>query len=254
MVRIFSRRYRRRPYARTRRTFRRSTTRRNTRKVSKCFSLARRRSVNKKYRNPLPNTALYKFVYSDSAFALSTTLAGGYTTYNSFRGNSLFDPDATGVGVQPYGFDQLCGATAPFQRYQVYSSKITIYPHPTAALAATPVTWIIFPWRTSAPPTYSDKDDIMRIPYARALVWRSADNAGRTSLSNYCSYRKLFPERSDGVTVATTAALSGSNPADMWYWYVYMDSSSPPVEIALTFDVKIKYYTRLSKNDDINES
>jgi len=42
---------------------------------------------------------------------------------NEYRANSMFDPDSTGTGHQPYGFDQVA---ARYARYTVMKSKITI--------------------------------------------------------------------------------------------------------------------------------
>lgn len=48
--------------------------------------------------------------------------AGGQATH-SFSANGLFDPDQTGVGHQPRGFDQWMAA---YQNYTVIGSKITV--------------------------------------------------------------------------------------------------------------------------------
>ncbi len=43
--------------------------------------------------------------------------------YYTFRSNSIFDPDLTGVGHQPYGHDTL---ETVYNTYRVLSSKITV--------------------------------------------------------------------------------------------------------------------------------
>lgn len=49
--------------------------------------------------------------------------AGGLTNARVFSANGLFDPDITGVGHQPNGFDQLA---VLFDHYQVLSARVTI--------------------------------------------------------------------------------------------------------------------------------
>lgn len=62
-----------------------------------------------------------KMRYQDGVVLASTALIG-FTTY-AFRTNSLFDPDWTGTGHQPYRFDQLA---AIYRKYTVVGSKITV--------------------------------------------------------------------------------------------------------------------------------
>lgn len=54
---------------------------------------------------------------------LPVSLTGGVPNDYQFRLNSLFDPDFTGTGHQPYGFDQL---TAIYSRYRVYAVTFDI--------------------------------------------------------------------------------------------------------------------------------
>lgn len=58
---------------------------------------------------PFPNRYICKMKY---ATTVSTDATGQY----QFRLNSLFDPDLTGVGHQPYGFDTASGM---YNRYRV---------------------------------------------------------------------------------------------------------------------------------------
>lgn len=57
-----------------------------------------------------------------SQFILDSTAVGTYGTYH-FRANSCYDPDESGVGHQPRGFDQW---SAFYDNYVVLGSKITI--------------------------------------------------------------------------------------------------------------------------------
>lgn len=66
---------------------------------------------------PIPARFLTKMKYAES-FVLSGV---GMRT-QQMNLNSLFDPNRSGIGHQPYGFDQLCGpsGTALYNRYRVY--------------------------------------------------------------------------------------------------------------------------------------
>lgn len=83
--------------------------------------------------NPIPERYICKMKYSDT---FQITAAGG--SIYRFNLNSIFDPNRTGVGHQPYGRDQL--ATL-FNRYRVFKCAyaITFYSSAnTLRLAAIP--------------------------------------------------------------------------------------------------------------------
>lgn len=63
------------------------------------------------------------FRYADSINV--GTIAGGGWSYWAFRLNSIFDPDSSGSGHQPYGHDAMAGI---YNRYRVYTCewKVTI--------------------------------------------------------------------------------------------------------------------------------
>lgn len=66
---------------------------------------------------PIPARYITKMKYAES-FVLSGT---GLRT-QQMNLNSLFDPNRSGLGHQPYGFDQLCGpsGSALYNRYRVF--------------------------------------------------------------------------------------------------------------------------------------
>lgn len=59
---------------------------------------------------------------------VTLTGAAGVVGANTFRFNSLFDPDLSGIGHQPYYYDQICGpsGTAPYLKYRVLSARATV--------------------------------------------------------------------------------------------------------------------------------
>jgi len=68
-------------------------------------------------RGPIPNkvTVTLKYVQLNSS--------NGAVVDQVFNINSMFDPDRTGTGHQPLGFDQYSGF---FNKYRVYKCKVTV--------------------------------------------------------------------------------------------------------------------------------
>ena len=56
-----------------------------------------------------------KLRYADEFKMVTASSTGSWI----FRANSVFDPDYTGTGHQPRGFDQLCSSSGPYNRYCV---------------------------------------------------------------------------------------------------------------------------------------
>lgn len=205
------------------------------------------------WKNPLPEVGKFRLTFNDTGFEETTVVGAGYINSHMFRGNSIYDPDATGVGVQPYGYDQYLGASSPFQAYRVFASKITIYPtiKADATYPATVLRGIVFPFRDTSGPSYFEPNDLSRLPWHKTLVLRSSDNNGKTKFSSYCSTKKIIPDTMEDTTFQGGYA---SNPGTQWTWQVYWDTTTQGVQGRVTYDVKIVYYVKLFKRDTINES
>jgi hypothetical protein len=76
--------------------------------------------------SPFPPVMYKKLQYSSNNTLSSYTTAGITGSAQIFNLNSLFDPDATGVGHQPYGFDQLCTNLGPYYKYKVLRARVHI--------------------------------------------------------------------------------------------------------------------------------
>lgn len=101
------------------RTYRKKTTR--GRHFYKRRTRRNRTSRMVSNMSPLPDRFFTKLMYSD---ANALTFAGtGTPMYHQYRINSLFDPNYTGTGHQPLGFDQL---STLYNRYRVYGMKYKV--------------------------------------------------------------------------------------------------------------------------------
>lgn len=99
---------------------RKISRRRTTRKVRRGMGVggAQRTTLVNTALRPIPSRFITKLKYSQT-FSVS----GSVTAPQQFNLNSIFDPDRTGVGTQPYGYDQL--ATL-YNRYRVISCNYAI--------------------------------------------------------------------------------------------------------------------------------
>lgn len=93
-----------------------SKKRKNKRSKSKNFKY----SMTKSLRSPVANSAMLKLRYVTD---ITLNPAAGIAANHVFRANGLYDPDMTGVGHQPLGFDQW---VAFYNKWAVLSSKITV--------------------------------------------------------------------------------------------------------------------------------
>lgn len=225
--------------AKRRRTFRRATYKKT-------------RMLRPKWLNPLGQKLSLIFTYCDTNFTRTINAAGSYTAYYVFRGNSPYDPDYTGVGAQPYGFDQLCTAQM-YSNYNCPASSIRVYfrLEPTYATVRR-LHAAVIPLRDAAP-VLTDPADVRMIPKGRHTTYDGLVEGTRgAKLMNYTSSRGLI--QATNMSTGYEGSYVG-NPATTWYWIVYFYADDyDDEEVDIYFDVKIKYYTLLSRGGVPNES
>lgn len=186
-----------------------------------------------------------RFHYADEGFDLGTTAVGGYLSTQCWTGNSIYDPDVTGVGVQPYGYDGLVNQYQ-FPYFTVHASAITLKLYATEAFRNVVITLV--PVRIY-PPSYTDLNDLKAIPGAKQ-VYASSDSKGVYTLKHYWTTKTAVPT----ATVSQITGQYNSNPSQLWFWALYVDTSIIATEIDMYADVQIEYYTSLYKGTDQNES
>lgn len=252
------------PYSRKRYGTRKtSATRKGTRRAAtgrtrgsyrkgKYAKISRKRSSWQSGSTVSPNR---RFVFADESYAPTALTNVNLQSQYIFRGNSLFDPDYSGVGAQPYGYDQLCPVF--YNNYNVKSCKITVYPSVAAAYVTGFPPYIevlVVPYRGNALP-YTDPNDVRRMPYCRSMRISPTSQAnGINKISSYASTKAILG-REFASDVSATGQYDG-NPTYTWYWFVIFDTASwvPTAPIPVSFDVKIAYYTKLLRKQELDQS
>lgn len=74
---------------------------------------------------PFARIKQMRFKYSMVQALASTVSSAAFGVAKGFYLNSLWSPEISG-GHQPYGFDQICAAALPYQRYKVNGVKVKL--------------------------------------------------------------------------------------------------------------------------------
>lgn len=157
-----------------------------------------------------------------------------------FRGNSAFDPDYTGVGSQPHGFDEWCYF---YQSYTVPSSTIRVKASvSTAATTNAQIALYIVPTRYDA---LVSKGVINVSQMRKSKVrWFNAYTRDPT-LSSTCSNGEMYPELV--MTNNNFLAATNANPSFPWFWHVGVDGNSYAADTVVALYIEVDYYVIFEK-------
>lgn len=166
---------------------------------------------------------------------LDLTPAAAATDSYVFSGNSIFDPDFTGGGAQPLGYDQW--ATL-YNKYRVHGSKIK------GTFVATsgshfPCKIVICPQDDST--TVTGVDNAAPRPGAKTVI-TNGYGGPVSRLKLYASTKKQLGMQSISQETGFAAAIGG-NPSLRWYWAVSVGTIDSTTLIAgLYAEIQIEYY------------
>ena len=183
-------------------------------------------------RGLLSNKVKTKFRYAETDIVFDIPLAGIATFV--YRANSMFDPNFTGVGHQPRGFDQLM---VLYDHFQVIGSRITVSHGGTDQ----PIVWgIILSDDAAIFPQLTDYREHRAQNMVETVVPTITNGASvkpstlslNYSQSQFFSSKKL-QEQFKGSTVA--------NPTEQAFYQIYAAAinaavNPAPYEIAVTID------------------
>lgn len=167
----------------------------------------------------------------------SFTTAGGVSVYNVYRGNSLYDPDLTGTGGQPYFFDQWA---ALYGAYTVLGSSVRCRIFNNGAVAM-PFEVTVVPSPSST--AYGTQLLISEQPYA-------TNKQGQVStvapiIKKYMSSAKILGmHRSQVFDDPNLSAAISTNPATGWFWHIFGSPMDNLTTMTILVRTTITYYVR----------
>lgn len=176
-----------------------------------------KRSVLSFSKAPMPNKFATKLRYAES-FSLNPPAGGLVGTY-IFSANGLYDPNVTGVGHQPRGFDQIM---TMYDHATVIGSKITVH-FTTAGLVGVSGPLTVGIALKDGTTAASSKNDYMEGRNVRSGILRrnaTTDDCFSITLSKAFSARKFLgisKPMSSSILRNTTSA----NPAEQAYYHLF---------------------------------
>ncbi len=176
---------------------------------------------------------------------ISMNAGAGGTTSHTFSANGMFDPNITGVGHQPIGFDQYMKA---YQHYSVVKSNITVKPVNNAAAAVVPGACGCY---LSATGTYSHPTSDggaaaieSQVDAARWMVCGHNNTDSDRNMRVYFSKEKIYGSRAKSYE-DTLAGSDSSNPSEQSFYVMWQAALGGNDPILSLFYVTIDYWARL---------
>jgi hypothetical protein len=182
--------------------------------------------------------------YDEFSLTILSTAATGIYVY---RGNCCFDPNFTGVGAQPVGFDQL---TALWSRFKVHGSRIEVKLIQCTQIAALSVT----PSLVSSTP--SSMQVSLQTPYNVNMMIPSTVPTNNLKLTKYIETRKIFGY--PNIFQDDVFAGSGSSsPNHVFFWVLNaatfdeVTTATMRVNVKITYD--IEFYNRVNLSQSLED-
>jgi len=159
----------------------------------------------------------------------------GATNNFIIRGNGLYDPDATGAGSQPSGFDEYM---AIYKNFRVLSSKCTATFVSGSTTFGSGTSMLAVRWDTESGGTPASISDVLA---QRNSVFSVNQGVGApcSRVSAQCTTEKALRLSPSSPDLAGTAT---ADPEQQWHWHITMnsiDASSTPAGRLL---VVVEYY------------
>lgn len=177
-----------------------------------------------------------KMRYSDTITLSSPGLTVGSRIYN---GNSIFDPDQTGIGHQPLGRDEwaafynkyyVLGSSyrATFvSRSNIQQGQVAVYPKPNSLVSTT-------------------MDNAREKPYSKYTILGRIDGGkANVTLKGYMSTKKIFGLNKLSNANDKYSAFQTADPNQLWTWQFYVQGEDEISAYECRLVLDIVYYVRL---------
>lgn len=150
--------------------------------------------------------------------SIDAALVGLFANH-TFSVNGMYDPDITGAGHQPQGFDQYM---VGYEHYTVTSAKIRCEFITSATTGATNVA-ICALARSPEPTGITAQVDVLENPNTQTKMKHFGDNADNVVLTDTVNVAQYLGRGRVTADLAL-AGTSAANPSEQVYWQVGMAS------------------------------
>jgi hypothetical protein len=176
---------------------------------------------------PLPSRLHVRLKYVST-----DTLTSGVTPgLKVFSANGLYDPDITGTGHQPRGFDQVI---ALYDHYVVLSSKCKVHFSATTNVC---IVGIQLQSSSTAQSDFIDYTEQARCEYSMAPYVATTGGVPEPREHHMDFHAKEFMSIPDPITATKLQGTILANPADQAYYHVFVqhtDGSTSAGTVAVT--------------------
>ena len=155
---------------------------------------------------PVQHTALLRY---STTITLSPSV--GLTDSYLFRANSIFDPDFTGVGHQPYGYDTYAQI---YNHYEVVSATIIVTP----TVATSGILGIAIDDDSTVEINY----DTVREQKGTRILAMAGQSTASQKLSNYFNVNQIF----DLPYQKATSSAFGQSPSESTIFHVFFENAT----------------------------
>lgn len=217
------------------------TSTKRRRRGGSSYKLRLRRSPRLRLADSVvPPSKMVKLKYTEF---ISLNAAGGGVARNVFRANSCFDPNQTGTGHQPLGYDQW---SIFYDHYTVVGSKCTaqfMSQGSSASIDSCVVGIILTDNITSLPPS----ENLLEQPKSKHALMTTGNAAQKKTVTHGFSAKKFFGLQSIKDNRQLIGASTSTNPTEDAYFSVYQshyDSNSilNPNEIKVIVTIEYLVY------------
>lgn len=155
------------------------------------------------------------------------------------RGNSVYDPDYSGVsGGQPFAYTEM---SALYNQYRVYGSRYKVEIMPANINTGNYVKFSLYPQKDL---TDISTDQAGEAPYSKSAFVGGSNATSRRFLKGFMTSKKIY-----GFTKISQdpnfAALVTANPFNEWYWildYSTVDGSNLSSSTQAYLNITVTYY------------
>jgi len=183
----------------------------------------------------MPKTRRAILRYTDHVTSITSTLGalGSYV----FRANGIYDPNYTGTGHQPMGFDQWA---ALYNHYVVLGAKMTVKVLPSASSTAPCIIGTMVTDGTAVP--YTTPGTFIEAKRGPYRLFKATDRV--VSLVQKYSSKKQFNVTDVKDNVARIGAPVTADPTEdamFNIWFFTMDNTTASPNLFVTIDYIVEF-------------